>query len=543
MAKLVEISRNPPAEYVLGDLVTIGRHPGNTIQILDRIVSKEHAQIFRSKDGRWVLRDLGSLNGTFVRGERIREHVLQDGDEIVMGSTRFVFREQGGAETTAGQVTIAAPDQVESHIRQKIDTEAARRFLPEKDIYDVEILRRDYERLRIAYEVGQFLGLEINLDTLLQKILDKTFDVIPADRGAILLMDQSSGQLEPAVIKRRKEGSSQEEEIVISRTILNEVVSNKVSVLTSDAQMDSRFMGAHSIILQGIRSTMCVPLLWHEELLGVIYLDSQVATGAFTEKDLQILTSIANQAAVAIQNARLAQKIEQETATRVQLERLLSPNLVDQIVSGKMRIEQGGELREVTILFADIRGFTSMSEQMPAQEIVSLLNDYFETMVEVIFRYDGTLDKYVGDEVMALFGAPVALPDGPSRAVECAVEMQRALRDFNRRRQAAGQAPVSIGIGVNTGLVVCGAIGTSKTMQYTAVGDAVNLASRLCSLAKPGEILISAETASKLDNRFQMQQLPKVKVKGKKEPVLIFNVLGLKSSREDLTTPIRHDGA
>ncbi len=539
MAKLVEISRNPPAEYVLGDLVTIGRHPDNTIQILDRIVSKEHAQIFRAKDGRFVLRDLGSLNGTFVRGERIREHVLQDGDEITMGSTRFVFREDDAAVATAGQVTIAAPEQVESHIRQKIDAEAARKFLPEKDIYDIEILRRDYERLRIAYEVGQFLGLELHLETLLQKILDKSFDIIPADRGAILLTDQATTELRPAVVKRRKERRPGEEDIVISRTILSEVTTNKVSVLTSDAQMDSRFMGAHSIILQGIRSTMCVPLLWHDELLGVIYLDSQVATGAFTEKDLQILTSIANQAAIAIQNARLARKIEQETATRVQLERLLSPNLVDQIVNGKLRIEQGGELREVTILFADIRGFTSMSEQMPAQDIVRLLNEYFETMVEVIFRYDGTLDKYVGDEVMALFGAPVAIPEGPARAVECAVEMQRALRDFNRKRQAAGLSPVSIGIGVNTGQVVCGAIGTSKTMQYTAVGDAVNLASRLCSLAKPGEILVSAATAAQLGDRFDMQELPRVKVKGKKEPVQIFNVRGLRSGRGDLTTPIR----
>ena len=539
MAKLVNITSNPPKEYALGALATIGRHPDNSIQILDRIVSKEHAQIFRAPDGRFVLRDLGSLNGTYIGGERISEKVLEDGDEISMGSTRLLFRAADAQEAAGPQVTISSPEELESHIRQKIDAEAARQFLPEKDIYDMEVLRRDYERLRVAYEVGKFLGLEVNLDILLEKILAKAFELLPADRGVILLKDEATGELRPKVTKHRKESASGDGNIVLSRTIIKEVTENKSAVLSSDASMDSRFAGAHSIIMQGIRSTMSVPLLWHDELLGIIHLDSQIATGAFTEKDLQILASIATQAANAIQNARLARSIEQEAATRAQLQRLLSPNLVDEIVSGKLRIDQGGELRPVTILFADIRGFTSMSETMPAQEIVHMLNEYFEVMVEVLFRFQGTLDKYVGDEIMGLFGAPVELPDGPIKAVECAVAMQRTLREFNRTRQAEGLAPISIGIGINTGDVVCGALGTSMTMQYTAVGDPVNLASRLCSLAKPGEILISEDTAKLLDDRFELVDLPPVKVKGKRDQVKIFNVTGLKSDRTERTSPIQ----
>jgi adenylate cyclase len=306
--------------------------------------------------------------------------------------------------------------------------------------------------------------------------------------------------------------------------------------------MDSRFSGAHSIIMQGIRSTMCVPLLHADELLGIMHMDSQIATNAFTEKDLQIFTSIANQAAVAIQNARLAKKIEHETRTRAQFQRLLSPNLVEQLVKGDLKLEKGGEQREVTLLFSDIRGFTSMSEKKPPSEIVNMLNEYFEVMVEVLFRLNGTLDKYVGDEIIALFGAPVGMPNAPLAAVQCAIEMHKALREFNRTRIAEQQEPIRIGVGINTGLVVTGAIGSTKTLQYTAIGDAMNTASRLCQLAKPGEILISETTMRRVAKEVEVEALPPTKVKGKNDPVRIFNVLGMKGEvpewRQESTRPM-----
>ena len=206
---------------------------------------------------------------------------------------------------------------------------------------------------------------------------------------------------------------------MLSNSIINEVIREKQAVLSSDATIDSRFSGAHSIIMQGIRSTMCVPLLHGVELLGIMNLDSQIATNAFSEKDLRIFTGIATQAAIAIQNARLAHKIEYEARTRAQFQRFFSPSMVQQMVEGKLKLDSVGETREATILFADIRGFTAMTENADAHEIVALLNDYFEVMVEVLFEYDGTLDKYVGDEIMALFGVPVDSPDvdGPRGGV------------------------------------------------------------------------------------------------------------------------------
>src|SRR5205814_2402410 len=189
-----------------------------------------------------------------------------------------------------------------------------------------------------------------------------------------------------------------------------------------------------------------VPLIHHDELLGIMHLDSMIATNAFTEKDLQIFRGIATQAAVAIHNSNLAREIEQEAKTRAQFQRLLSPNLVDQVVKGKLQLEKGGALSEVTLLFSDIRGFTSMSESAAPQEIVRMLNEYFELMVDVLFKYEGTLDKFVGDEIIALFGAPVAMQNAESKAVQCALDMMRVLSEWNRTRAAEGQNEVNVGI-------------------------------------------------------------------------------------------------
>jgi len=527
MAKLILVSGPEPQEFELAAHNTLGRHPDNSIQILDRIISKEHMEIALTPDGHFLLRDLGSLNGTFIANKRVQTHLLRDGDEISLGSTRLIYHEQSPDEHALQRVTIA-PGMMESHIQQRIAAEPDTGFRPERELFDEKILRRDYERLRIAHELARSVGNELDLDKLLQKILDKAFELLPADRGVILLMDDS-GQPVPRVAKQRKGADG--DEIVLSNSIINEVIREKQAVLSSDATIDSRFSGAHSIIMQGIRSTMCVPLLHGDALLGIMNLDSQIATNAFTEKDLRIFTGIATQAAIAIQNARLARKIEHEARTRAQFQRFFSPSMVQQMVEGKLKLDGVGETRDVTILFADIRGFTAMTENADAHGIVELLNDYFEVMVEVLFRFDGTLDKYVGDEIMALFGVPVATDDASARAVECALAMQDALQEFNRTRTAEHQQPVHVGIGINSGEVIYGAIGSTKTVQYTVIGDAVNTASRLCSVAKAGEVIFSQSTWLKVAHHINAVELPKVKVKGKHEELMIYRAVSAKVPR------------
>lgn len=529
MAKLILISGDEQQEYELVAFNTIGRHPDNTIQILDRIISKEHAQIQRTPDGRYLMRDLRSLNGTFMKGERISERFLEDGDEITMGSTKLRFVDKGQEDDALHRVTIAPGSMTESHIRQRINATSGK-FLPERSITDEKVLRRDYERLRIGHELATAVGSELDLEKLLPKILDKAFELVGADRGAILLMDLKTGELIPRHLKTRT--GKGDKNIVLSNTVISQVLQNKESVLSSDATMDKRFSSAHSIIMQGIRSTMTVPLLHAEELLGIMHLDSQIQSNAFTEKDLQICTGMAAQAAIAILNARLAKDIEREAHTRAQFSRLISTAVVEQIVKGELNLEKGGRLSEITMLYSDIRGFTAMADGRPPEEVVNTLNEYFEVMVDVLFQHSGTLDKFVGDEIIGLFGAPIPIDDATFKAVQCAKAMMDGLAEFNRTREAENQEPIEIGIGINTGNVITGAIGSTRALQYTAIGDAMNVASRLVNIAKRGEIIMSEETYRKVADRVEAEAMPPVKVKGKEKEQKIYRFIALKHAPE-----------
>jgi adenylate cyclase len=536
---------------------TLGRHPDNTVQLLDRIVSKNHCHIDRS-DSHYILVDQGSLNGTYVNGERVQgTRLLRPNDEITLGSTKVQFlnaveepkqppatanntpnnatqvatnpsaNKTVAAANVSGRVTMS-PGMVESHIRSKLSQQVTQNFLNERMIRDEAALRRDYEKLRVSFELTRAIAGELDVDKLLAKILSTAFELLAADRGVVLLFDDNR-QLQPRCVRTKRGNTS--EEVALSTTIINEVLRDRAAVLSSDALMDSRFKGAHSIIMQGIRSSMAVPLIYSDEVLGVMVLDSQVAANAFTDKDLQLTQALANQAAVAIQNSLFARKIEKEALTRERFQRLLSPAIAELVVSGEVAVEKGGQARDTTVFFSDIRGFTALSETLPAQQIVDMLNEYFEQMVEIIFKHEGTLDKFVGDEIMAIFGAPVSHPDDAYRAVKVACEQMVALEEWNRVRVAEGEPAIHIGIGINTGSVVAGYLGSSKALEYTVIGDVVNTASRLCSVASADHILISTSTYELVKDYFEVQELAPALVKGKAQALQVYKVLGEKSDR------------
>jgi adenylate cyclase len=440
-----------------------------------------------------------------------------------------VYQEEPKTEPNkTSRVTIQA-EGMETHIRSRLAPLVEERFLPEAELRDVASLRRDYEKLRVSHELNQSIGLEMDLEVLLQKVLDKAFEIFPADRGVILLQQGSEGQVEtlqPMIIKS-KSGDADLDNVKISRTILKEILEEKQAVLSSDAMMDSRFSKSHSIVLEQIRSTMSVPLLHDKTVLGVIHLDSKIARGAFTEKDLQILSGFARQAAMMIEHQRLLKRMREEILAREHLNRLLSPQLVEEVMSGRLQLQRGGEMRAATVLFGDIRGFTTMSEQMTPQEVVALLNEYFELMVDVIFKHNGMLDKFVGDEIMAVWGAPLNRKDDTLRAVLGAIEMQAVVRELNEERAAQGLKTIQIGVGLNSGEVVAGYMGSTKSMNYTVMGDTVNTAARFCSAAGPSEILIGERTWAQVKHRVRAELLPPTKLKGKLEHVDIYRVLGL----------------
>ncbi|MDF1562110.1 MAG: adenylate/guanylate cyclase domain-containing protein [Deltaproteobacteria bacterium] len=504
------------AEFPIGARLSLGRHYENGVVVADREVSKRHAVVERTPEGHF-LRDLGSSNGTFVNGRRIESLKLKDGDEVRLGTSKLVFR-AGIAPVPAGPKVVQAPSvtQVLASVRPVAVTEAAS-FLPASQVTDLEALRKDYERLRVAYRFHQETGLVIDPSDLYERILELAFEILPAENGVLLVPDAEGYRVVRA--RSRTEG----EEIQVSRTLLEGVAERGEGVLSTDAITDQRFKAAASMVTRGVRSVLAVPLVVHGTIRAIIYLDSRQIS-SFTAKDLDILSALAGQAAVSLLNAELIDKIKNEETTRSRLERFLSPALVQKAQAGELDLEKGGSLMRATILFSDIRGFTNLSENSEPEAVVGMLNAYFEEMVDAVFQHHGILDKFIGDAVMALWGVPVAGEDDASRAVRAALGMIERVRRLNEERAAEGLPAIEVGIGINTGECVVGNMGSSRRLEYTAIGDSVNLASRLCDLASGGEVLISEFTREALRGEFQCEALPAKQVKGKARPVPVFKV-------------------
>jgi adenylate cyclase len=540
VCKLVRVSTGAGQhEIVLSDVTTVGRQPTNTLQIVDRLVSKEHAVIARRPGtSLFLLTDLDSRNGTYCNDHLVEQSVaLKDGDEVRIGSTIWRFHQELDLPQRADVAPEVNPlDEVGSasiHATMQIDL--AHDFQRVDFVLDDRMLRADYEKLRLAFVLSGDLHAAHDIDSVLDRLLIRIFEWLPVDRGVVMFVnekgdgDMASRLVQVATKLRQNAGLSKEDkEIHVPRSIIRHVIGKREAVLSTDARLDARFGNAASVVLQGIRSSMTVPLLTQERVLGVLHVDSLISSGLFAEKDLAVLAAVSRQASIAIDNVLLQRRVVEEAALRSSLSRMLSPNLVDRIVAGDLAIEKGGAQKRVTVLFADIRGFTALTERLAPADMVALMNEYFERVSNVIFAYDGTLDKYIGDAVMALFGAPLGTDDDESNAVRAAVEIQAVVRDFNRERAMAGIEQIGIGIGIATATVIAGYVGSSRTMSYTVFGRGVNLASRLCSAAKPGEILISPTTFQAVESQVHAEQMDEMRLKGMADPVTPYRLLSIR---------------
>lgn len=541
VCKLVRISTGTgQQDVVLGESVTIGRQPTNSLQIVDRLVSKEHATIVRRPGTTiYVLQDLGSRNGTFCNDVLVEGSIsLRHNDEIRIGSTvwRFVLDESGASQVAAApepEPVAEEPPPASIHATMQIDP--VHDFQKADWILDDRMLRADYEKLRLAYLLSRELHAADDINDVLDKLLKRLFEWLAVDRGVVLMVDEKAAgdpaeQLRQAAvrIKERPGLTAEDKDIRVPRTILRHVITQREAVLSTDARLDARFGNAASVMLQGIRSSMTVPLLTSERLLGVLHVDSLLSSGLFAEKDLQVLAAVSRQASISIDNVLLQRRVREEAALRSSLSRMLSPNLVERIVSGDLAIEKGGAVKRVTVLFSDIRGFTSLTERTQPTDMVAMMNDYFERVSNVIFAHDGTLDKYIGDAVMALWGAPLGTENDVANAVKAAWGMQRAVDEFNAEREAEGLEPIAIGIGLATAQVIAGYVGSSQTMSYTVFGRGVNLAARLCSAAGKGDVLVAPSTWEAVEHLFDGEQLDEMKLKGMADPVRPWRITGRK---------------
>ncbi len=522
--------------------VVIGRSPDCQIVLRDFGISRNHARVLVGESGEARIMDLKSKNGTQVNGVQVVEAPLKDGDRITLGKFELTF---GKALESKVVLDEGKPlsDEAGTIIRsvgelsRLLTGSGPSKTAPDaKKAPDVQEIEKSNRILKVLTQVAETLIAVRPVEEVLHQVMDIVFEHMPADRGFLMLEDEAvADKLVPMVVKHRSSGGS-EGRITVSKTITDRVMHDRVSILTSDAMVDPRFGAGDSIRFHGIRSAMCAPLWNKDEVIGIIHVDSPMLTNCFTVNDLDLLTALANYAAVAVERARLNQKIVAEEKKRERLGRFLSPQVASRILAASDHGAELGapEVREVTILFADISGFTSMSETMSPSAVALLLNDYLSRMTDVIFKYEGTLDKYIGDAIMAVFGAPLDMPDHAPRAIKAALEMQERLAEWNADRK---EGPAfRIRIGINSGNAMAGEIGSINKKEYTVLGDTVNTASRLeSSVAKPGSVVIGANTHAMVEGLFECRSLGSFTLKGKSLEVPCFEVTGLKGESSSPT--------
>ena len=536
---LYEAEGRPQVFNLSRDEATIGRSNDNDIILNDFSVSRRHATL-RKENGGWVIRDNQSTNGVRIKDKLVQSAHVGDGDSATIGTFVLRFREQAAAaapapprkhDSTSTCIRPISEFNLDFGLEKDVEGAVGESTTGRKRaVLDVAYKNKVFE---ILVQVAKTLISVDDVETALGTVMDLIFEYLPVDRGFLLLEEDGGLKLRMSRLKSSPRMTT--DSAPYSRTIVDMVVRQKVAVLTSDAQSDERFEAGMSIRIQQIRSAMCAPLWSRDAVIGVIHVDSPLHVGTFTEKDLDLLTALANFAAVAIERARLRERVEEERRIRGRLERYHSPQVVEEIIAhadatGSREVVL---TKSVTVLFADLVGFTSWSEKMAAGDLARMLTRFFTLASEAVFSQDGTIDKFIGDAVMAFFGAPIDQPDHAVRAVSAALKIQEEMAEWNRERTAAGEQTIAVRIALNTGEAIVGEIGSQRRVDYTVLGNAVNVAARMEEfVAAAGDTVIGPETYEAVKSRFSVAQMGQFALKGLSAQVPMYKVLGPRSEDE-----------
>ncbi|HKI53703.1 MAG TPA: adenylate/guanylate cyclase domain-containing protein [Anaerolineales bacterium] len=506
-----------------------------------------------------------------------------------------------------------------------------------------------FSNLQALAGIGQVVNSTLELDEVLQIVMDTIVRLTEAERGFLMLRN-AEGEMESRIARNWEQESINKNEFAISRTIVERVIESGEAILTTNAREDPRFDGQESIIAFNLRSILCVPLMVKTDLIGVIYTDNRIRSGIFSEADRDLLISFANQAAVAIENARLfsslkvtleevtelknlmddvfasivsgvitadvedqitlcnraaasilgqasaeivgrkledvapsfaselqmhlesVRKSEQPIvglelsplfperghvdwhlnlsplkdagsktqgvaivlddlterkkleAQRKLFERMVSPAVIQQLDPNSLQL--GGKRVDISVLFADVRGFTSFSESQEPEKLVSILNRYLAAMAEAVLSQEGTIDKFMGDAIMAWFNAPIPQKDHTLRAVKSALAIRDAFEGLYK--ELPKEEHLAFGAGIHYGDAVLGLIGTDRRLEYTAISDSVNTTKRLQENSAKNQIIISKVAYERVKEIVEVKPIEPVAAKGKTTPLEVFEVLGLK---------------
>ena len=565
---------------VPGAMFSIGRAKENDIVLNDRRVSRRHAHItstgstFNIVDGsieNGVLKR--SVNHVFVNGAPMLEKPLEQGDVVLIGESKleFVLKIEPRVSAPRQDIHISIPPIAQPKAAAPSFTAAAPQSAPSASVVpkgldfddnplgqtqmklsaneiigsqtrtsmesatatpeEIKDLRRKAKSLELLYEMSATLRTVFDQKEIFDKATDLIFRGSPADRVVALLADETIDgrildySLNPVSVKTRDEKIEQlTSSLTISRTITQKVMREKIALLSQDATTDAQFLGAQSIVSQGVRSTICAPLITESNVHGVIYADRLDPFSAFSPDHLELISAVAAQTAITVETVKAHKRLAREEVARANYSRFMPEYVVKQLLNNPASFRLGGVNQKITVLFADIRAFTSISEKENPEKVVSLLNKFFSAMTDIIFENGGTLDKYIGDGLMALFGAPTATEEDALNSVKAAVTMQKKLRELNPELRAEGLPEISMGIGLHTGVATIGYIGSDRRSEYTAIGDTVNLAARLQSNAGGGQILMSDATAEACGNRIPFTEREPLTVKNRVQPVNVLEV-------------------
>ncbi|HEV8239773.1 MAG TPA: adenylate/guanylate cyclase domain-containing protein [Thermoanaerobaculia bacterium] len=532
------------------DEVRLGRGSDNDVVLPDFSVSRRHAAL-RREPGGWFVYDLKSTNGVQVNGVTVKKAPLRAADRLKVGIFEFLVEgeltHEAGPTAALEQAGVVPPGG--AHPAAGISSATIVRRLADfsadyglEQILSPERRREDKRKALDQAYSNTIFGIMTRLARLLIKansayevletVLSVGFEALSVDRGFILLRDDRSGELICELSRIGDKVEIRPAEVPVSTTMLEAVIKERVALLTYDAQSDQRLATGESIRIHHIRSAMCAPLWSSDNIIGVMQVDSPFHAGTFNEGDLDLFTALSNYAAVAVERIRNAERVELEKQMRSRLERYHSPAVIELVMSqeGASAEETVHRLKSarVTVLFADVVGFTPMAENLPPEEVAEVLEGFFTHSVEAIFANGGTLDKFIGDCVMAFFGAPMPQPDHAQRAVRAAVEIQRGIKQWNEERASRGAAPLLSRIALNSGPVVVGDVGSDKRVDYTVLGNTVNVAARLEQAATgPGEIVIGGATLAELagsDGEFRTESLGEFSLKGLVQKVPVYRV-------------------
>ncbi|HZD92877.1 MAG TPA: adenylate/guanylate cyclase domain-containing protein, partial [Candidatus Sulfotelmatobacter sp.] len=452
-------------------VITIGRGIANDLVLNDSSVSRFHA-VIKLKENAVYVADRGSTNGILLNNKKINQETeLKNGDAATVG--RYTLRledvDEKGIQVRRGQWPSTL-----NHLIQGRPQRAPLARIPgpsSSALTDlaarVKKLERENYLLTVLYEAGKALNSKLALEHIVEQVVSLACLIEGVERGFVMLFDESGEVASQSEVKYREPQSAGSQastpsrakparsgnsgaQIILSKSVLDLIRKERQPILIEDVSADERFNGSESLKISGLRSAMCAPLLGKERLFGILYVDNLEKASAFTQEELNVFALVAAQAGAAIDNATAHEKIAQQSLQRSALERFLSPEVAEMVVANP-HIRLGGVNQEVTVMFADIRGFTPMSENLEPSRVVEILNEYFTRVTDVIFDNGGTLDKYMGDAVMAVFGAPISKGNDAENAVNSAIQIQRLLIELNRDAAAREWPELRVGIGINTG--------------------------------------------------------------------------------------------